>query len=143
MRLRPLALAAIVAIALVVGFAAGVAFLDRDHQVEEEERGQRIEEKERGQGRQAVVWAVGDGADGGDNAQQVVDLIAFADFDWLLYLRDVYDDGTEEDVNDSYATTYGKLANRTLPTPGNHEWDNREEGYDPYWEQARGEPIPP
>lgn len=93
--------------------------------------------------RPAVVWAVGDGANGSDDARTVVDRIAAEPFDWFLYLGDVYEDGTREDFDQNYVTTYGRLADKTQPTPGNHEWDNREDAYNPYWTQVRGKPIQP
>src|SRR5205085_1466889 len=31
-----------------------------------------------------------------------------------------------------------RLARRTAPTAGNHEWDNHDEGYDPYWRRVHG-----
>jgi hypothetical protein len=33
-------------------------------------------------------------------------------------------------------------AGGATPSPGNHEWQNRAEGYYPYWEHAKGKPIP-
>ena len=82
-----------------------------------------------------VLWAVGDGPDGGDDARAVADLIKRGDPDRLLYLGDVYSEGTEEDYEEDYEPLYGRLDPITLPTPGNHEWDNRDEGYDAYWEE--------
>ena len=84
----------------------------------------------------AVIWAVGDGADGGEAARAVVARIAARHFDRLLYLGDVYPDGTRTDFARNYATTYGRLAARTAPTPGNHDWPNSATGYDVYWRRA-------
>jgi hypothetical protein len=89
-------------------------------------------------GDRAVVWAVGDGADGGDEARAVARLIARRPVDRLLYLGDVYDEGTAEEFADNYATTYGRMARITAPTSGNHEADNERTGYDPYWRRVRG-----
>ena len=89
-----------------------------------------------------VVWAVGDGADGGESAQAVADLIEGSKFDRLIYLGDVYDTGTREEFDENYAPIFGDLAAATLPTPGNHEWPNHEQGYDPYWAKAKGERLP-
>ena len=86
----------------------------------------------------ATIWAVGDGADGGSAARALVRRIAAGDVDRLLYLGDVYERGTEDDFRDHYATTYGRLAPVTAPTPGNHEWPRHETGYDPYWERELG-----
>jgi hypothetical protein len=84
----------------------------------------------------AVIWAVGDGADGKDPARALVARIASRPFDLLLYLGDVYDEGTRADFAAHYATTYGRLAAKTAPTPGNHDWPNRATGYLPYWQHA-------
>ncbi len=91
-------------------------------------------------GERATIWAVGDGADGGSAARTLVGQIAAGDVDRLLYLGDVYERGTERDFRDRYATTYGKLATITAPTPGNHDWPRHTTGYDPYWERALDRP---
>ena len=85
-----------------------------------------------------VVWAVGDGADGDREARRVARLIERDRPDRFLYLGDVYDEGTAEEFAENYDTVYGGLAERTAPTPGNHEWFNHAEGYDPYWEKEHG-----
>jgi hypothetical protein len=90
----------------------------------------------------AVVWAVGDGADGGAAAARVVPLIARDKPDRLLYLGDVYEDGTKRDFAANYAPSFGRLAKRTAPTPGNHDWPNHVDGYGPYWKKVRGRSIP-
>jgi Calcineurin-like phosphoesterase len=86
----------------------------------------------------AVVWAVGDGADGGDAARSVPARIASGRVDRVLYLGDVYEEGTASDFATNYASTYGGLAARTAPTPGNHDWPRHPTGYDPYWRRALG-----
>jgi hypothetical protein len=99
----------------------------------------------------ALLWAVGDGADGGDDARAVVRRMQRTRFDRLLYLGDVYGsgllslvtgDGTAADYRDRYAPLYGEFASRTAPTPGNHEWRQRGEGYERYWENVFGAPPP-
>jgi hypothetical protein len=99
----------------------------------------------------AVVWAVGDGADGGAAAKAVAARIAVARVDRFLYLGDVYGptiastlrgDGTASDYRDRYAAVYGKLAPHTAPTPGNHEWPQRGDGYEPYWRRITGTTPP-
>ena len=90
----------------------------------------------------ATVWAVGDGADGGKYADQVVDLIGRSDFDLLLYLGDVYDEGSAEEYEEHYEPSWGKFADRTAPVAGNHEWDKRDEGYEPYWREKHGSTPP-
>jgi hypothetical protein len=99
----------------------------------------------------AVVWAVGDGADGGAAAKAVAARIAAGRVDRFLYLGDVYGsgigaalpgDGSAGDLRDRYATVYGRLAGRTAPTPGNHEWPRRGDGYEPYWRGVTGRTPP-
>lgn len=53
--------------------------------------------------------------------------------DAFLYLGDVYENGTAGEYANFYDTGYGRLKSITYPTPGNHEWDRRSEGYDAYW----------
>ena len=90
--------------------------------------------------RTAEVWAVGDGATPGAAARRVARMIARAEPDRLLYLGDVYESGTAAEFERNYEPIYGRLAGITAPTPGNHEWENRDEGYDAYW-AARGLPT--
>ena len=91
----------------------------------------------------AVVWAVGDGADGSEEAASVARLVSAEPFDRFLYLGDIYDEGTEEEFEQNYDAAYGHFADRSSPTPGNHEWETREEGYGPYWDEMQGRPIDP
>lgn len=79
----------------------------------------------------AVVWAVGDGADGGPDAIALAETIP-ADIDRFLYLGDVYDEGTAEEYEANYAPVYGHLDAVTSPVVGNHEWPNVAEGFIPY-----------
>ena len=51
----------------------------------------------------------------------------------VLYLGDVYDSGTAEEFDSNYRPAYGRFDKITAPTPGNHDWPQHEEGYDPYW----------
>jgi len=88
-----------------------------------------------------LLWAVGDGTASAD-AARLVRMMAASRPRHLLYLGDVYETGTAEDFERNFAPTYGTLATRTWPTPGNHEWDNRGEGYRPYWRRAHGRPLP-
>jgi acid phosphatase type 7 len=104
-----------------------------------------------GPARRAVVWAVGDGADGGADAKAVARLVRTGPVDRFLYLGDVYGphlvglvrgDGTAADYRTRYAPVYGGLATRTAPTPGNHEWPQRGGGYEPYWRRVMGRTPP-
>lgn len=90
----------------------------------------------------AVVWAVGDGADGSVRARKLAGLIASGRVDRFLYLGDVYSRGSAQDFRDRYDSVYGRLRLRTAPTPGNHEWPQHDEGYDPYWSRLTGRRPP-
>lgn len=89
----------------------------------------------------ALVWAVGDG-DASPGAAKLVGVIRRSHPDLFLYLGDVYERGSAADFARRYAPTYGQLADRTAPTPGNHEWANADEGYRPYWKRAAGKDMP-
>src|SRR4051812_28094662 len=92
--------------------------------------------------RPAVVWAVGDGADGGAASRAVVRRVRAARLDRFLYLGDVYERGRPEEFRDHYDAVYGPIARITAPTPGNHEWFFRRQGYLPYWSRVFGRPQP-
>ena len=81
----------------------------------------------------AVVWAVGDGADGTTPARRLARRIERDDPDAVLYLGDVYPSGSAADYARNYDPVYGDLAEITWPTMGNHDWGNRATGYLPYW----------
>jgi hypothetical protein len=81
----------------------------------------------------ATVWAVGDGADGSAVARRLARRIERSRPDAFLYLGDVYPGGTAEDYRRNWRPVYGHLDPITWPTPGNHEWWAREQGYYPYW----------
>ena len=91
---------------------------------------------------QAVVWAVGDGGDGGPSARSLAASIAQAGPDRFLYLGDVYPHGSASDFARNYAPVYGHLDEITEPTVGNHDWGTRRTGYLPYWREARGRQQP-
>lgn len=93
--------------------------------------------------RRAVVWAVGDGGTDSPQATRVARSIAHAGADRLLYLGDVYPEGTPADYEENYTPNYGRLAARTAPTVGNHEAPMADQGYYPYWERALGTAPPP
>jgi hypothetical protein len=90
-----------------------------------------------------VLWAVGDGADGSEPAKRLARRIARDRPDRFLYLGDVYERGTAEEFRRNFAGVYGRLAPITEPTPGNHEWARRREGYYPYWRRVKGRRQPP
>jgi hypothetical protein len=89
-----------------------------------------------------IVWAVGDGANGSDEARGVADLIAQDRPRRVLYLGDVYERGTARDFRRRFVTVYGRLARRMAPTPGNHDWPQHAVGYDPYWRKVKGRRLP-
>jgi hypothetical protein len=92
--------------------------------------------------RRSVVWAIGDGADGGADGRAVAEMVGSRRIDRLLYLGDVYESGTAQDFRDHYRPLYGRFDSITAPTIGNHEWPNIAAGYVPYWTTARGTPPP-
>ena len=61
--------------------------------------------------------------------------------DRFLYLGDVYPVGTAAAYRTAYDPVYGRLAARTDPTPGNHDWGLRDQGYFPYWRSKLGHSV--
>ncbi len=92
--------------------------------------------------RRSVIWAIGDGADGGADGRAVADMVGAHRVDRLLYLGDVYEFGTAGEFQANYRPLYGRFDRITAPTIGNHEWPNVRTGYVPYWTAARGTPPP-
>ncbi len=92
--------------------------------------------------RPAVLWAVGD-ATGSREGRAVEQRMAAESPERVLYLGDVYETGTPEELVDNFDSFYGPIARRTAPTPGNHEWPQHLQGYDPYWAKVTGHPTPP
>jgi hypothetical protein len=90
----------------------------------------------------SVVWAVGDAANGSATSQKVASMVISRRPDRLLYLGDVYENGTALEFDRNYRPIYGGLGEITAPTIGNHEWPNVATGYVPYWTAARGTPPP-
>jgi calcineurin-like phosphoesterase family protein len=95
------------------------------------------------QSERAVVWAAGDLATPGVRADRVAALVRRAKPDRFLYLGDVYETGTAEDFRRWYHPRLGRFARITEPTIGNHEWDNRFQGYYRYWYGRNGRQLPP
>lgn len=92
--------------------------------------------------RVSVVWAIGDGADGGADSRAVAAMVGAQRLDRLLYLGDVYETGTASEFQSNYDPPYHRFNSVTAPTIGNHEWPNVARGYVPYWTAARGAPPP-
>lgn len=91
--------------------------------------------------RSASVWAVGDGPDGESNAAQVARLIKRAKPDRVLYLGDVYEEGTPDEFAANFEPLYGSIGKKVAPTPGNHDWPQHTGGYDVYWKQKQGRDV--
>jgi hypothetical protein len=92
--------------------------------------------------KRAVIWAVGDGADGSNRAKRVARMIDRHRVDRFLYLGDVYEYGTAQEFATHYDPVYGRLKSITAPTIGNHEWGERSSGYNPYWRRVWGTTPP-
>ncbi len=90
----------------------------------------------------ALVWAVGDAANGSSASEKVSSMIRSTPLDLMLYLGDVYENGTAPEYDRNYRPIYGGLGSITAPTIGNHEWPNVATGYVPYWTAVRGSPPP-
>lgn len=80
-----------------------------------------------------TVWAVGDGAGPEPARFDVASLVAGDPPAAFLYLGDVYERGTADEFRAWYENPFGRFRDFTYPTPGNHEWEQRAEGYDAYW----------
>ncbi len=91
-------------------------------------------------GRPFVLAATGDGASGEANADAVTDLIAGWNPNMLLYLGDVYNDGTETEFHNWYGTgsnRYSRFRSITNPTVGNHEYQGLQApDYFDYWDNV-------
>jgi acid phosphatase type 7 len=143
MTARQIALATAAVVAVGVALALTVGPEPIEHVVRDETGGVRAP---RGEllppvaGGRAVVWAVGD-ADHGAEARALAAMIRRDGPDRLLYLGDVYELGNRASFR-AWGRVWGPLAARTAPTPGNHDWTEAAQGYDPYWRRVRGSPVP-
>jgi acid phosphatase type 7 len=90
----------------------------------------------------AVLWAVGDGANGSAASKRVAAMIDRDDPQRFLYLGDVYPVGSGGAFRTAYDPVYGPVASHTAPTPGNHDWGLRGQGYFPYWRRQLGHGLP-
>src|SRR5215207_9298278 len=84
-----------------------------------------------------VIWAVGDGADGGGRSLRLARHLRAQRPERFIYLGDVYQRGTAAEFRHGYDAAYGALARRTDPAIGNHEFARRARGYFPYWRRER------
>ena len=85
-----------------------------------------------------VVFALGDGADGGSTSRALARFVARQRPDRFFYLGDVYESGKASEFATHYEPAYGPLGARTDPVIGNHEYGKRAAGYDAYWNRKRG-----
>ena len=72
---------------------------------------------------------------------QVGNLIQRGRPDRVVYLGDVYEHGTADEFERNYRPAFGRFDKIAYPTPGNHDWPQHAEGYDPYWGKAN--PVVP
>src|SRR6266508_1289648 len=91
-------------------------------------------------GQAFVLAAAGDGASGETSAGNVTNLIASWNPNMMLYLGDVYNDGTPTEFYNWYGTAntfYGRFRSITNPTIGNHEYQGvQAPGYFNYWDNV-------
>ena len=88
------------------------------------------------------MWAVGDGADGGQATLGVGQLVERGKPDKFLYWVTSTRTAPSAEFTNYYGAAFGKLGRITAPTPGNHEWALRAEGYFPYWRGVLGRELP-
>ena len=138
-RLACLLLAASLAVALFPAGATGEPSNDRPYLGPADPGGTWVPSRPRPK---SVLWAFGDGADGGTEGKRLAAMLAAHPMHRLLYLGDVYPKGSAQDFQQNYAGAFGALAARTAPVIGNHEWQDRANGYIPYWTAVRGAPAP-
>jgi hypothetical protein len=88
-------------------------------------------------GNPLVVVAAGDGASGEANSVKVTGLISSWNPNLMLYLGDVYEEGSPTEFYNWYGTSqnFGIFQAITDPTIGNHEYlaDKNAAGYFNYW----------
>lgn len=87
------------------------------------------------------IWAIGDVGEGA-LGEPSSELVASMPMRYLLYLGDIYPAGSAADFANNYAPTFGQFDSKAVPTMGNHEYPDRVNGFDPYWEAARGSRPP-
>jgi predicted phosphodiesterase len=126
----------VLVVAAVVGFAVAAAARWAGDNDSSDPASRQSTDSPVSDSRSARVWAVGDGADGGNASMQVAELIEKGRPDRVLYLGDVYEEGSADEFERNYRPAYSRFDEITFPTPGNHDWQNHDAGYDPYWEKA-------
>ena len=89
-----------------------------------------------------VIVAVGDIADcSGDGDEATARLVGGIEGTVLTLGDNAYPDGSAQDFEECYEPTWGKFKDRTLPSPGNHEYETgRSSAYFNYFGDAAGDP---
>lgn len=87
------------------------------------------------------IWAIGDVGEGA-LGQPSADLVASKPMRYLFYLGDIYPNGSATDFAENYAPTFGQFDPKAVPAMGNHEFPDRANGFDPYWDAVRGSRPP-
>ena len=95
-----------------------------------------------------MIAATGDGAAGSIMAQKVETMMEGWNPRLLMYLGDVYQRGSREEFDNFYDPVFGRLADITVPTVGNHEYktwttssSSPADGYFWYWGYPRSAPT--
>jgi hypothetical protein len=89
-----------------------------------------------------MVVAAGDIADcGGEGDEATARLVSDTHATVLTLGDNAYPDGSAEDFEECYDSTWGRFKDRTKPSPGNHDYHTeRAEGYFEYFGKAAGDP---
>ncbi len=84
-----------------------------------------------------LVFAVGDLGNKGDRDDKIAEVIERRDPDAFLALGDiVYPDASADNFRRFYDSSYGRLADMTWPTPGNHDYrDGNLDAYLDYFDE--------
>lgn len=90
-----------------------------------------------------VLWAVGDIADCGSAGDEATARLLGASEGPIALLGDLaYGSGTQQQFADCYGASWGGLADRVRPSPGNHEYQSTDAGpYFAYFGAAAGDPA--
>jgi hypothetical protein len=89
-----------------------------------------------------MVVAAGDIADcRGEGDEATARLVSDTHATVLTLGDNAYPDGSAEDFEECYDSTWGRFKDRTKPSPGNHDYHTeRAEGYFEYFGKAAGDP---
>ena len=127
----------VLVVAAVVGFAVAAAARWAGDDDSSNPASRQSTDSPVSDARVSRVWAVGDGADGGNASMRVAELIERgAPRPRALPGRRVRAMVPPTEFERNYRPAYSRFDKITFPTPGNHDWPNHDAGYDPYWEKA-------